>query len=151
MKTIEYDISTGGKEDFYTLWETITADLRPRDEKGNVTSNFRINGVGGNMYYHVNIRFVQNLGKTVDAAKSKLAELGISVDESQFGLELKHLTKPSFEAFGAKMKSKGDKWYAKANKEFFDCWKANKDEMKRNGWSCWSYEGTWYMCVRVEN
>lgn len=155
MKTVTYDIATGAKEDFYTLWRTTEVDLRPRDENGNVKENFRENAVGGNMYYHVHINFVQNLGKTKEVAKAKIVELGINVDLSQFDFDLKHLTKPSFEAFGVKMKFKGGKWYAPATKEFFDCWKANKQEMKNNGWSCWSYEDgrtrqtMWYMAIKL--
>lgn len=148
MRTIEYDIATGGKQDFYTLWKTTRVDLRPRDKSGDILENFRPNATGGNMYYHVHIKFVQNLGKTKDAARRKIADLGVAIDDRQFEFDLKHLTKPSFVAFGVNLKFKGDKWFAKATPEFFDCWRENKEEMKKNGWSCWKYQNDWYMCVK---
>lgn len=81
MKTTVYDISTGKKEDFYTLWATTTIDLRPRDSEGNILSNFRLNAVGGNMYYFVRIRFVQNLAKTREDAIAKVRELGLDIPD----------------------------------------------------------------------
>lgn len=150
--TREYDIATGSKQDFYTLWLTKHVDLRPRDAQGNILETFKANAVGGNMYYHVHIIFIQNLGKTKESALEKAIELGVPIKTEQFDFELKHLTKPSFEAFGVKMKYDRGKWFAKATTEFFDCWRANKEVMKANGWSCWKYEkeNTWYMGVRTE-
>lgn len=148
MKTVEYVISTGRKEDFYTLWTITTIDLRPRDKEGNITSNFRLNAVGGNMYYFVRIRFEQNLSKTAEGAKAKVKELGLNIDDKEFDFDLKHYSKPSYEAFGTQLKFKKDKWYAKATKEFFECWKANKEEMKAMGWLCWKHNEDWYMAIR---
>ena len=148
MTTVEYDISTGVKSEFYTLWKTTKVDLRPRDEEGNITETFRLNSVGGNMYYHIHIRFVQNLAKSKEDAKAKVAEMGLNIPDSDFEFDLKHYSKPSFEAFGVKMKHKRDKWYANASQEFWKCWKENKDEMKSLGWSCWNHDGTWYMAMR---
>lgn len=153
MKIIEYDIATGGKQDFYTLWKTTRVDLRPRNSEGEILEHFRANSLGGNMYYHVHIKFVQNLAKTKEGAILKLQELGLDakVDPEQFEFELKHLTKPSVNAFGASLKFKNNKWYAKATPEFFECWKENKEAMKQLGWSCWKYEDAWYMCLKTED
>lgn len=148
MTTVTYDIATGSKSEFYTLWKTVHVDLRPRDEQGNVTENYKRNAVGGNMYYHVHIRFVQNLAKTKEDAILKLKELGVDLPDTAFDFELKHYSKPSFEAFGVRMKHKNDKWYAEASQDFWKCWKENKDEMKALGWSCWNHDGTWYMAIR---
>lgn len=147
MRTTTYDISTGRKEDFYTLWATTIIDLRPRDSEGNILSNFRVNAVGGNMYYFVRIRFVQNLAKTRKDAISKVREMGLDIPESQFNDDLKHYTKPSYEAFGARLKFKNDKWYAKATPEFFACWRENKQVMKDSGWTCWKHNDDWYMAI----
>ena len=151
MTTREYDIATGRKQDFYTLWCTKRVDLRPRDSDGNVLESFKSNASGGNMYYHVHIIFIQNLAKTKEKAFEKAIQLGIPIKSEQLDFDLKHLTKPSFEAFGVKMKYESGKWFAKATKEFFDCWKANKDIMKSNGWGCWKYDkdNTWYMGVKT--
>lgn len=149
MTTVTYDIATGAKSDFYTLWKTVHVDLRPRDAEGNITENYRMNSIGGNMYYHVHIKFVQNLSKTKEGAILKLQELGVDLPDSAFDFDLKHYTKPSFEAFGVKMKFKNDKWYAPATQEFWKCWKENKDDMKSFGWSCWNYKGDWFMAVRT--
>lgn len=151
MRTIEYDISTGSKSEYYTLWATTTIDLRPRNDNGEIISNFKLNAVGGNMYYHVHINFIQNLGKTKESSMKKLDEMGISINESAFDFDLKHYSKPSFEAFGVKMKFKKDKWYALATKEFFEIWKINKDHMKKLGWGCWKYKNDWYMAINLDN
>ena len=151
MTTVEYDIGTGYKSEFYTLWKTTTVDQRPRDEEGNVTETFRPNSVGGNMYYHIHIRFVQNLAKTKEGAIAKVREMELSesvVPLSAFDFDLKHYSKPSFEAFGVKMKHKKGKWYANATQEFWKCWKENKDEMKSLGWGCWCHDNTWYMAIK---
>ena len=34
-KQVRYFISTGDKQDYYTLWREITFDLRPTDASGN--------------------------------------------------------------------------------------------------------------------
>ena len=154
MKTVEYEIGTGSKSDFYTLWKITTIDLRPRDNDGNILSEFKLNAVGRNMYYHIYISFVQNLGKTVEHAQQTLDKLGIVLSHTVFDFDLKHYTKPSLEAFGAKLKFKKDKWFAIATTEFFECWKANKEQMKKYGWSCWKYQDrikndVWYMGCKL--
>ncbi len=151
MRTVEYDIGTGVKNDFYTLWRTTTVDLRPRDDDGKILSNYKVNSLGGNMYYHIYFTFCQNLGKTKEAALSKLNELNIELSPDVFDFDLKHYSKPSFEAFGTKMKFKKDKWCAPANSDFFKAWKENKIEMKRMGWSCWNYKNQWYMAIKLES
>ena len=148
MTTVEYDIATGEKSEFYTLWKTTKVDLRPRDEDGNITETFRLNSVGGNMYYHIHIKFVQNLSMTKEGAIEKVREMGIDIPNTAFDFDLKHYSKPSFEAFCVKMKHKREKWYANASQEFWKCWKENKDEMKSLGWSCWNHDGAWYMAIR---
>ena len=149
MTEIEYSIGTGGKSDFYTLWKTTRVDLRPRDESGAITQDYKRNALGGNMYYHVHITFVQNLGKTKETAIAKAHELGIDISPEEFDFSLQHRVKPSFEAFGVSLKFRKDKWFAKATPAFFESWKAHKDEMKEIGWSCWKQSNTWYMCIRT--
>jgi len=74
------------------------------------------------------------------------------ITKSAFDFDLKHRSKPSFEAFGVRMKHKGDKWFAPASQDFWKCWKENKDEMKSLGWSCWNYNNVWYMAIKpIEN
>ena len=159
MTTVKYDIGTGYKSEYYTLWKTTTVDQRPRDEEGNVTETFKLNSVGGNMYYHVHVKFVQNLSKTKEGAIAKIREMGISESDiplSSFDFDLKHYSKPSFEAFGVKMKHrKGrentNRWFAEASQDFWKCWKETKDTLKSFGWSCWRDEKTnkWYMGIRI--
>ena len=150
MTTVEYSIGTGAKSDFYTLWKTVTVDLRPTDKDGNITEHFRLNGAQtGNMYYHVYFKFVQNLAKDKNGAISKATELGVSVKETDF-FELKHQVKPSFNAFGTTFKYQREKWVAPATSEFFEMWKNQKDLLKSIGWTCWKYEkeNKWYMALK---
>lgn len=141
--TVNYFIETGEKEEYYTLWKEVKIDVGCTIEENNVfpTDFYR--------YY-----FVQNLSKTREGAIAKVKELGLDIPESRFSSELRHLSKPSVEAFGERLKFKNDKWYAKANKSFFDAWRTNKEEMKKIGWSCWKYMNPrtkredWYMCIK---
>lgn len=150
VETRKYEISTGSKSDYYTLWCTRTIDLRPRDENGNIIEHYRRNSIGGNMYYHVRLNFVKNLSKDRDTAIAKVKEMGIDIPDREFDFDLKHYTKPSFEAFGTKLKYKNGKWYAEATKDFFEMWKNNKDELKRLGWSCWKQGNIWWMAVYLD-
>ena len=105
------------------------------------------------MFYFHHIEFIQNLAKTPNDAINKCKQLGIVVDDEEFEFDLKHYTKPSVEAFGAKMQFKNGKWYAKATEAFWMTWRQNKEGMKKIGWFCSRYEGNktlniqpcWYM------
>ena len=137
QRTITYEVGTGEKQDFYTLWKIIEVHLEPKNKDGQTR--------GG---YFMHVRFVQNLGKTKEAALLKARELNIPINEDDFDFNLKHRTKPSMTAFGVNMKYKKEKWYAVATNEFFDSWRSNKEEMKKLGWSCWKSKDEWYMALR---
>ena len=151
MKTVEYEIGTGAKSDFYTLWRTTIYDFRPRNEKGEIVETTLMRNL-----CPVYISFIQNLGKTIEQSKLTLDKLGVSLDDEAFDFNLKHYIKPSFEAFGTRLKFKKDKWFAPATKEFFEAWKSNKDQLKDCGWSCWKYQDRlknemWYMSCKLES
>lgn len=153
MVTKDYFIETGVKEEYYTLWVQTIVDLRKVDENGNPVKEPSINKLGIRDFF-IYYRFVQNLSKTREGAIQKAKELGLDIPESRFSLELRHLGKPSVEAFGQRLQYKKDKWYGIATKEFFEAWKSHKEELKNMGWSCWKYENPrtkeskWYMCIK---
>lgn len=136
--TIEYFIETGAKEEYYTLWKEVKVDTGY--ESLEESNGFQL----GYLRYY----FVQNLSKTREGAIEKVKELGLDISESKFSFELRHKGKPSVEAFGEKLKFKNDKWYAKANKAFFDAWRTNKEVMKEMGWICWKWKDVWYMGIK---
>ena len=136
----EATIATGCKHEYYTLWETQCTGVFEKMEDGSLvlietTSVSRQD------------TFIQNLSKDRAKAIAKCKELGYHFEEWYFDFELKHLSKPSFVAFGATMKQtkNKNKWHAEATKDFFEIWKSNKDNLKKLGWSLWKYENTWYM------
>ena len=129
MKKVEYYISTGVKEEFYTLWKEVIL----YDDK--------------NKPYYLHLNFIQNLSKTREGAINKAKDLGYELPSNKFDIELKHLSKPSLEAYGTKLKYNKGKWYANATEEFFQAWKKDKIEMKNLGWSCWKYESIWFMAI----
>lgn len=153
MVTKEYFIETGVKEEYYTLWVQTTVNLRPLDENGNPKGDIVLNKLMVRDVF-VYYRFVQNLSKTRTGAIQKAKELGLNIPESRFSYELRHLGKPSIEAFGQRLQYKKDKWYGVATKDFFEAWKLHKEEMKKMGWTCWKYfsrrEGKdiWYMAIK---
>jgi len=160
MRTIEYEISTGIKSDFYTLWKTVTIDLRPRHSDGSFKyPEGRVNSVGGNMDYHIYFGFVQNLAKDRLGAIAKAKELGADISEDRFEFDLKHYSKPSHTAFGTTLKHKNkrtregkyyDMYFAEVTQAFWSAWKQDKDWLKGLGWSVWkSPSGMWYMALKV--
>ena len=156
MIKVEYYVETGVKEEYYTLWKETTVDLRPLDKDGNPTNEGRTicyNRFGNVMDYFIYYRFVQNLSKTREGAIKKVKDMGIDLDDDAFDFELRHKGKPSVEAYGTRLQYKNGKWYGKATQEFFADWKNHKDEMKKMGWSCWTYNNpmtrrvNWYMAI----
>lgn len=138
---IRYFISTGAKSDFYTLWRERTIETGK-----NVTTA----GDKGIKSYFVHTVFVCNLAKTREAAIAKVKEMGIDIPDSYFSDELKHIVTPTMEAYGATMEAKKGLYSAEATQAFWTEWRANKEEMKRNGWfvSKFDRNGKWYMHYR---
>lgn len=147
MVTREYFIETGIKEEFYTLWVQTTVDTRKPGEE-TVLNKLMVRN------FFIYYRFVQNLSKTREGAIKKVKEMGLDIPDSKFSQELRHLGRPSIEAFGQKLKYNKDKWYGVATKEFFDAWKESKEELKSMGWRCWKYTNprtganVWYMGIQ---
>jgi hypothetical protein len=160
---VEWDISTGDKSEFYTLWRTIDVDLRPRNADGSIKKMERsevINSIGGHLYLHTHQKFIQNLSKDPKEALAKALELGAEVTEDNFTFDLKNYSKPSNKAFGAKMKHKRkwdrrlectvDVWSAEATPTFWEVWREDKDTLKEMGWALWkSPKGAWYMFLNI--
>lgn len=136
----EATIATGRKQEYYTLWSTTCTGIFEKKEDGSLilieTTNVSRQD-----------NFIQNLSKDRNKALEKCKELGYHFEERYFDFELEHLAKPSFVAFGATMKQtkNKNKWHAEATKDFFECWKINKEQLKKLGWSLWKYEEKWYM------
>ena len=151
--TKEYEIGTGPKGEFYTLWLFMTVDLIERDEKGEIIEAKRkgLNSLGTSvMDFFVHHRFIQNLGKTKAAALEKAKALGVNCGLKDFNFDLKKWAKPSVKAFGATLKHKKNQtknyWIAEATPEFWAAWKTKKDKLKACGWNCWKApKGVWYM------
>lgn len=145
IETIEYDISTGEKCEFYTLWSHKTIDLRRRDKNNEVIDELRINSMGTNMDYHIYDRFIQNLSLNEKGAKAKLLELNVPFNSNNSLKELSKLGSPSLKIFGATMKHKINSngfhtFTAEATSQFFNYWKHFKSELKEMGFSCWKWE-----------
>ena len=83
--TIGYEVRTGSKQDFYTLWKIITIDRTDEIQPGQSI----FNAVGDNMFFRRYKRFIQNLAKTPDEAYEKAVSLGAKVNRSDFDFDLK--------------------------------------------------------------
>ena len=103
--------------------------------------------------------FLQSLSKTSNGAVAKIKSLfDIDITENWFNDELKKWTKPTLKMFGVSMtkrtslKSKKDFWIADTTPEFWEAWRQNKDQLKKEGWTCFKDEDyNWKMLLWSES
>jgi len=110
VEKVIYEICTGHKSEYYTLWKTTIVDMRRRNSSGEIIDETRLSSSGNNMDYHVRDGFVKNLSKTKEGAIKALEKMGIdvynwSVDDldhdsktlTKFGATFKHKVRRSGE------------------------------------------------------